>query len=72
MVGFNPTTYARRLDGPIKSGHDNLVTRADNALEPFGVRLTESPITPAWIVALRRGRRGFRRCEGFNQPADAG
>ena len=33
-----------------------IIAAVENALEPFGVRLTESPITPARIVALLRGR----------------
>jgi carbon-monoxide dehydrogenase large subunit len=33
-----------------------IVAAIENALEPFGVRLAESPITPARIVALLRGR----------------
>jgi carbon-monoxide dehydrogenase large subunit len=32
-----------------------IVAAVENAVEPFGVRLTESPITPERIVALLRG-----------------
>jgi carbon-monoxide dehydrogenase large subunit len=35
-----------------------LIAAIENALSPFGVRLTESPITPARIVALLRQNRG--------------
>jgi carbon-monoxide dehydrogenase large subunit len=32
-----------------------IVAAIENALSPFGVKLTESPITPARIVELLRG-----------------
>ena len=38
-----------------------IVGAIENALTPFGVKLTESPITPMRIVALLRGSDGARR-----------